>query len=83
VDDTMGIPRRIKAITLAMASLALSLSLQPSGKADTTTITSTTIMACGPLFSIDCNADGKTAGERARIVQKNLDNALVAAKHRS
>ncbi len=40
-------------------------------------------MACGPLFSIDANADGKTSAERVQIVQRNLDNALVAAKNRT
>jgi hypothetical protein len=71
----------LKALSLAAISLAVSLSLQPAAKCDTA-IETTQIMACGPLFSIDANADGKTACQRASIVQRNLDNALVAAKDR-
>ncbi|MBI5174011.1 MAG: hypothetical protein HY986_14105 [Candidatus Melainabacteria bacterium] len=37
------------------------------------------ISACGNLFVIDSNADGMTALERAQIVQRNLDHALVSA----
>jgi hypothetical protein len=70
-----------KTIFLTIASLALSMSLQLSARGDTEVI-ATTIMACGPLFSIDANADNKTAAQRAVIVQKNLDNALVAAKNK-
>ena len=36
--------------------------------------------ACGQLFDIQSNAAGLTAAQRAAIVQRNLDNALVAAK---
>src|SRR5277367_6465000 len=43
----------------------------------------TIITACGKLFSIDSNADNLTPEQRAQIVQKNLDNALIAAKHRT
>jgi len=70
-----------KAISMAVIAIAATLSLQPA-KSETA-ITTTQIMACGPLFSIDANADHKTAAERASIVQKNLDNALIAAKNRN
>ncbi|HEY9683883.1 MAG TPA: hypothetical protein V6C86_20035 [Oculatellaceae cyanobacterium] len=72
----------LKAMTLLAVSMAFTLSLQ-SAATSGTTFETTEIMACGPLFSIDANADGKTAAQRAAIVQKNLDNALVAAKNRN
>jgi hypothetical protein len=72
----------LKALSLMAVSMAFTLSLQNAAQSGTT-IETTEIMACGPLFSIDANADGKTAAQRAAIVQKNLDNALVAAKNRS
>ncbi|HEY9714339.1 MAG TPA: hypothetical protein V6C72_12790 [Chroococcales cyanobacterium] len=71
-----------RTVSLAAIALAATLSLQPAAKSDTT-IATTEIMACGHLFSIDANADHKTAAERARIVQQNLDNALIAAKDRT
>ena len=66
----------LTAVSFAMPYIA--------AKADTVVESRTTITgACGKLFSIDSNAAGMTAQERASIVQKNLDNALIAAKHRS
>ncbi len=72
-------PRRL--LSLAVVAIASTISLQPANSE--TTVSTTEIMACGHLFNIDANADHKTAAERAAIVQKNLDNALVAAKDRS
>jgi hypothetical protein len=63
---------------------AVSFAIPYAAKADQVVEARTTITgACGKLFSIDSNAAGMTAEERAVIVQKNLDNALIAAKHRS
>lgn len=69
----------VKAFMTSALSLAFALSLQTVAKCDTE-VSTTTIMACGPLFSIDANADGKTARQRAQIIQRNLDNALIAGK---
>jgi len=64
------------AVSLAIAPLAYS---QTANVVERTTVTS----ACGKLFDIDANADGLTAAERAAIIQKNLDNALIKALHRT
>jgi hypothetical protein len=56
------------------------VALADTVSADTTT---TIIFACGKLFSLQANAAGLTPAERARIVQRNLDNALVAARDHS
>jgi hypothetical protein len=69
----------LKTFSAVALSVAFALSLQSAAKCDTE-IATTQIMACGPLFTIDANADGKTAQQRAKIVQRNLDNALVASK---
>lgn len=68
-------------IPMAMAQQeATVVAATPSGSlVERTTVTS----ACGKLFTIDANADGLTAEERATIIQKNLDNALVKALHRT
>jgi hypothetical protein len=59
-------------------------SAAPASKAeDVTVTTTTTIFACGKLFDIQANAAGLTAEQRAAIVQKNLDNALIAARNRT
>lgn len=66
------------------AMTALSLALPAATNAQNLVATRTTIItACGKLFSIDANAAGLTPEQRAAIVQKNLDNALIAAKHRT
>ncbi len=42
-----------------------------------------TITLCGELFEIEANADRMSAAERARIIQKNLDDALVKSLDRT
>lgn len=75
VAATLGI------VPLAMAQESTTIvSRAPGGLlVERTAVTS----ACGKLFTIDANADGLTAEERATIVQKNLDNALVKAVNRN
>jgi hypothetical protein len=68
---------------LALTAFGLVLLLSTGARADTVSVKTTTIFACGRLFDIQANAAGLTAAERAAIVQKNLDNALIAAKDRS
>jgi len=68
-------------LSLAAVAIAASFSLQPANSQ--ATISTTEIIACGHLFNIDANADHKTAAERAALVQRNLDNALVTARDRS
>ncbi len=71
-------------IGLVSAAILMSGSLPAAQAAETLLVTeSTYITACGNLFKIDSNAAGMTAGERALKVQRNLDNALIAAKDRS
>ncbi len=66
------------------AMVALGISLPQSASAqDIAAARTTVITACGKLFSIDSNAAGLTPEQRATIVQKNLDNALIASKHRT
>ena len=71
----------LKSLSTTAVAVAISFSFQQSARGDTT-VETTKIMACGPLFSIDANADHKTAALRASIVQRNLDSALVASKNR-
>lgn len=68
------VPSVILAATTTLAAMSADVVV-----AKTTLITT----ACGKLFEIDSNADGLTAAERASIVQKNLDNALISARDRS
>lgn len=70
---------RLKFMLAAWCALACTNGVQ----AETVAVKTTTIFACGKLFDIQANAAGLTAAERASIVQKNLDNALVAAKNRT
>lgn len=70
---------RLKFMLAAWCALACTSGVQ----AETVAVKTTTIFACGKLFDIQANAAGLTAAERASIVQKNLDNALVAAKNRA
>ena len=67
-------------VPLALLSCA---SLNQAFSAETFVSESTVITACGKLFAIDANAAGLTAEQRARIIQRNLDNALISAKHRT
>lgn len=65
------------------ALTAMSIALPQIASAQETFAAKTTIItACGKLFSIDSNAAGLSPERRAAIVQKNLDNALIAAKNR-
>ncbi|MBX9723213.1 MAG: hypothetical protein K2X81_17550 [Candidatus Obscuribacterales bacterium] len=78
----MKIKPEIIAGTAAVALLALNFL--PAAKSAEIMVSQTTeISACGRLFEIDANAAGLTAPQRAKIVQKNLDNALIAAKNLS
>lgn len=62
----------------------LAMSLMPMALAADAIVAKTAVVSlCGKLFEIDANAAGMTAEERARIVQKNLDNALINAKNRT
>ena len=72
-----------RLLSLAAIAAIIGIGVQPAQSENTVTTTSTEIMACGHLFSIDANADHKSAAERARIVQQNLDNALINAKDRT
>ena len=68
----------ITAATLVMGPVAIS-------QTSTTYLaeTASVMGACGKLFDIDANAAGMTASERAAIIQKNLDNAIIRAKVRA
>ena len=62
----------------------LAMSVAPLAFAADAVVARTSIVSlCGKLFELDANAAGLTAEERARIVQKNLDNALIHAKNRT
>ncbi|MBX9723293.1 MAG: hypothetical protein K2X81_17955 [Candidatus Obscuribacterales bacterium] len=70
-----------KWAALLPAAALITMAVTPIAKAADTVITRTsTITACGNLFEIDANAFGLTAEQRAKIVQKNLDDALIAAR---
>jgi hypothetical protein len=74
-----------KKLTLSAVPIAILAlcSLPPMSAYTLLTEQTTTISLCGHLFNIDSNAAGLTAQQRAQIVQKNLDNALVAARDRT
>ncbi len=62
----------------------LAMSVMPIALAADAIVAKTAVVSlCGKLFEIDANAAGMSAEERARIVQKNLDNALINAKNRT
>lgn len=68
------------AVAFSLGLAPFVMAAAPSGAVvERTTVTS----ACGKLFTIDANADGLTAEERATIIQKNLDNALLKATNRT
>lgn len=69
-------------LKLALAGFCFCLGTSSARAADLVATQTTTIFACGKLFDIQANAAGLTASERSSIVQKNLDNALIAAKNR-
>jgi hypothetical protein len=76
----LGLERKLAAVILTAFSLAIPTMTQ----AETIVASRTTVIgACGKLFAIDSNAAGMTAEQRASIVQKNLDHALINAKYRS
>jgi hypothetical protein len=74
-----GLRRKLLVGVLTAISLAIPTASNAQNLVESRT---TVISACGKLFSIDSNAAGMSAEQRASIVQKNLDNALIAAKHR-
>ncbi len=69
---------------LLLASVGVLCSATISLADQSTSLVSTTqvVSACGELFALDSNADGKTAAERVRIVQNRLDDALISSKFR-
>lgn len=70
----------LTAITLAIAPMAYS---QTATTTNVVAETASVMGACGKLFDIDANAAGITAQERAAMIQKNLDFAIINAKHRT
>lgn len=77
-------PRKNGKIALMLAAVGVLSAATISLAQQTTQLVSTTrvVTACGELFALDSNADGKTAAERVRIVQNRLDDALINSKHR-
>ncbi len=70
-------------ILLAMtALLALGFAVKPVIADEVIVTEKRTIHLCGDLFELEANADKLTASERAIIVQKNLDNAIIKAKNK-
>lgn len=73
-------------IPIALSALIAvgALYTPPAVQADNLLVKETrTIHLCGDLFEIEANADRMSAAERARIIQKNLDEALIKALDRS
>jgi len=66
------------------ALLALGAFYTPQAvQADNLLVKETkTVRLCGDLFEIDANADHLSAAQRAAIIQKNLDDALIKAMDR-
>jgi len=74
----MQIPIALSAL-IAVGAIYTPLAV----KADNLLVKETrTIHLCGDLFEIEANADRMSAAERARIIQKNLDDALIKALDR-
>lgn len=74
----------VSAGDFLVAVAALSIAIAPIAVSQNTLVSSASIVsACGKLFEVDANAAGLTAQERAAIIQKNLDNAIINAKHRT
>jgi hypothetical protein len=70
-------------ISLSMVPMCFAQTAVVQTTAAPATVAETCVIsACGKLFEIDSNAAGITAQERAAIIQKNLDYALVHAAHR-
>lgn len=73
-------PRKNGKVALLLAAVGVLCAATVSLADQTQLVSSTRVVtACGDLFSLDSNADGKTAAERVQIVQKRLDNALIKA----
>lgn len=73
----------ISYLAIAVVGIATTCSIAIAQQAAVTAKSTTVITACGELFAIDSNADKMTAKTRTEIVQKRLDDALVAAKDRT
>lgn len=74
----------IKHIPLALSALlAFGINAIPVNAGEMVITEKRTIHLCGDLFELEANADKLTASQRAVIVQKNLDNALIKAKNRT
>jgi hypothetical protein len=75
----------VRKTAVLSAVAALSLAIAPLAISQTTSVvaTASVVSACGKLFDVDSNAAGLTAQERAAIIQKNLDNAIINAKNRT
>ncbi|HEY9792720.1 MAG TPA: hypothetical protein V6D22_20125 [Candidatus Obscuribacterales bacterium] len=71
----------VTALSLTLGSVAMSQTATTSTSfvAETASV----MGACGKLFDVDANAAGMTAQERAAIIQKNLDYALIHAHNRA
>jgi hypothetical protein len=67
------------ALSIALAPVAISQTTGATYLAETASV----VGACGKLFDVDSNAAGMTAAERAAIIQKNLDYAVIHAKNRT
>ena len=67
------------ALSIVVGPAAMSQVTGSTYLAETASI----VGACGKLFEVDANAAGLTAQERAAIIQKNLDYAVVYAKNRA
>lgn len=76
-------PTKSRILLAMTALLALGFAIGPVIADEVVVTEKRTIHLCGDLFELEANADKLTAGERAIIVQKNLDNAIVKAKDRS
>ncbi len=76
--STKAIRFKVAASLAVAAGFALTAPL--AALAQNTIVEETkTLTLCDDLFAIDANADKKTAKERHRIIQANLDNALLMA----
>jgi hypothetical protein len=73
------VPNKVWLAAIAALSLATPIAMSADYLAESVKI----IGACGKLFEIDSNAAGLTAQERAAIIQKNLDYAIVHAQRRT
>ncbi len=76
--------RRLQVPIALTLLVATGLAWVPAQGADEVVVREKrTITLCGDLFDIDANADKRSAGDRAKIVQKNLDSALIKTADRT